>query len=91
MTRECGSCAMWKKSADNGRGTRTGYCTLPSVGRQTRSDASCKFYVGAAGRGFDVNVAWDAFDRMQAGKAPKPGQFVGPRRVDAAALRARRL
>ena len=69
MTRACNDCAMWSKIAAHGRGTQTGYCAHPSQGKVTLGDYSCPFYVRAYGKGFDINVATDAFEKLQAGKA----------------------
>lgn len=94
MARRCSDCAMWVKSTRHGRGTRTGYCTHPRIGRITRGDDACPFYVRAYGTGFDENVALDAFTRLKdtpKGPNPEPAYRKRPlpEPVDVAALRAR--
>ena len=88
MSASCSSCALWDKTTSHGRGTVTGFCTHPVNGKTTRGDYSCPYYQRAYGKGFDSNVAFDAFHRLKAGKVQEP--VFHRRKVDSVPLGALR-
>lgn len=77
---------MWERVTRVGMaGTLTGYCSHPTVGRVTRGDQFCTFFVRGKA---DVNVSFDAFERLRTGKTSLR-QGAGPRTVDLNYLRKR--